>query len=125
VLTITATAATNYQLETLTVNGANFTSGQTHIVVGATVIAASFKEIPSTSINPTEISTPITVWVSNDVLHIKGLVHGEQYRIYTVSGTLVHHGIATSDIVRVENFQPPKTGIYILHTTTHSVKFMW
>ena len=45
-LTITAEPAQGYRLETLTVNGSAFTSGDTYTVTGNTEIAVSFAEIP-------------------------------------------------------------------------------
>jgi len=47
VLRITATPDKNYQLETLTVNGDNFTSGNIHTVTSATSIECVFVYIPS------------------------------------------------------------------------------
>ena len=45
-LTITAEPAQGYRLESLTVNGSAFTSGDTYTVTGNTEIAVSFVEIP-------------------------------------------------------------------------------
>lgn len=45
-LTITAEPAQGYRLESLTVNGSAFTSGDTYTVTGNTEIAVSFAEIP-------------------------------------------------------------------------------
>ena len=44
VLKITATAESGYTLDTLTVNGTAFTSGQTYTVEGNTAIVASATE---------------------------------------------------------------------------------
>jgi len=124
VLTVTATPNTNFSLDTLTVNGAAFTSGSTHTVVGTTAIRVVFKEDATTNILPTETITPIAVWISNGVLHITGLLHGELYQIYTVSGTMLYQGIVTSDSVQIENIRI-QSGAYILRTATQSVKFAW
>jgi hypothetical protein len=131
-VTITATPAEGWKFVRLEVEKGEITlstpteSSITFIMPDEElVIKAVFEEIEGTGILITETTTPITVWISNGILHINGLQHGEQYWIYTVSGTLIYHGIATSDIVGVENFQPSTSGIYILRTRTHSVKFVW
>ena len=48
ILTITATPATGYSLSSLTVNGAAFTSGNTHILAADATIAATFTAQTST-----------------------------------------------------------------------------
>lgn len=53
VLTITATPDTTYILDTLTVNGSPFTSGQNHTVIGETTIAATFKQPDSYTVSYT------------------------------------------------------------------------
>jgi hypothetical protein len=87
------------------------------------VIKAVFEEVKGSNILPTEITTPITVWISNGVLHITGLLHGERYQIYSVSGTILYQGIVTSDPVQIENIRI-QSGAYILRTATQSVKFI-
>jgi hypothetical protein len=123
VLTIVATPDANYELDTLTVNDAVFTSGSTYEVVGTTIIVCVFKEVQGSNILPTEITTPVAVWISNGVLHIAGLLHGELYQIYSVSGTMLYQGIVTSDPVQIENIRI-QSGAYILRTATQSVKFI-
>ena len=48
ILTITATGDSHYNLQSLTVNGNSFTSGNTYIVTGVTTIAATFVGEPCT-----------------------------------------------------------------------------
>jgi hypothetical protein len=87
-----------------------------------TTPAAQFEITPiDTRIHDRENQTPITVWVSNGEVHIKGLIHGEWYEIHTVSGTRIRRAIATSD---VETVSITTHGIYILRTATRIVKFV-
>ena len=56
-LKITASAASSYQLTSLTVNGNNFTSGNTHSVSGNVTISASVQALASTmSVSPTSVA---------------------------------------------------------------------
>ena len=55
VLTISASAAEGYELSTLTVNGNDFVSGQTHTVSGnVTVVSAATEVVPPTPEEPQE-----------------------------------------------------------------------
>ncbi|HRS67308.1 MAG TPA: T9SS type A sorting domain-containing protein [Paludibacteraceae bacterium] len=47
IITVTATANSGYALETLTINGSAFTSGNTFVVRGNTTIAATFNSKPT------------------------------------------------------------------------------
>jgi hypothetical protein len=73
------------------------------------------------SIRTEENETPLTVWLENGVLHIKGLTIGQPYRIFSISGTLVHQGIATAD---VETWNVLKHGTYIIQSEDKSVKIV-
>ncbi|MDR0436940.1 MAG: M6 family metalloprotease domain-containing protein [Bacteroidales bacterium] len=63
----------------------------------------------------------LQAWLQAGVLHIKGLTAGQIYRIYNISGIMVYQGVATADVVWVENFQPQR-GTYIIHSENKSVK---
>ena len=86
---------------------------------------ATTAETPS-NIRPDmdEQTSSIRTWIANDILHIEGLPIGKPYRIFNISGTMVYQGIATTDIVRVENFQPLPSGTYIIQSEQGSVRFV-
>jgi hypothetical protein len=66
----------------------------------------------------------LQAWISNGVLNIKGLTQGESFGIYSVSGKLVHQGIAAGDeVALVLQLQSP--GIYILRQNGRVLKFVY
>jgi hypothetical protein len=71
--------------------------------------------------------TPLRAWVADGILHIGGLTGGETYRIYTISGTLVYQGIATSNdvVVRARHASPLPNGTYIIQSENKSTKIVW
>ncbi|MDR2963258.1 MAG: leucine-rich repeat domain-containing protein [Bacteroidales bacterium] len=58
-------------------------------------------------------------WAQNGKILIQGLISGEVYQIYTLSGTLVHQSIAAADIEHISLFT---NGIYIVRQGSRSVK---
>jgi len=76
-----------------------------------------------TSIIPTlpnvDEENPISVWVSNGVLHIEGLRMRQPFRIFNISGMQIYRGIADREIVEV---RLPMRGIYIIQQENWSVK---
>jgi len=67
---------------------------------------------------------PLQAWITNDILHIKGMTIGQTYRIFTVSGTLVCQDIATTDTVETRCIAPLPFGTYIIQSENKSVKFV-
>jgi hypothetical protein len=59
------------------------------------------------------LASPIQAWISNDILHIKGLTIGEPYQIYNVSGTLVYQSVAKTD-VETFNLSALPRSVYII-----------
>jgi len=76
-----------------------------------------------TSIIPTlpdvDEENPISVWVSNGVLHIEGLTMRQPFRIFNISGMQIYRGIADREIVEI---RLPARGIYIIQHGNWSVK---
>jgi hypothetical protein len=75
-------------------------------------------------------ATSLRAWVQDDILHIEGLTIGKTYRIYTISGMLVHQGIAKSDIETWNSTS--NTGaarnastVYIIQSENKSVKIVY
>ncbi|MCL2028012.1 MAG: hypothetical protein FWG79_05930 [Bacteroidales bacterium] len=66
----------------------------------------------------------IQAWISHGILHIKGLPIGKTYRIYTLSGTLIHQAIATTD-VETWHAASPQSGTYIIHSDIGVAKIVW
>ena len=65
----------------------------------------------------------LQTWISNDVLHIKGLPIGQTYRIFTISGILIHQGVAMSD-VETWHAASLQSGTYIILFGNRSDKFV-
>jgi hypothetical protein len=87
----------------------------------------SFRVAPPVNIRDfveTGHAPSLQAWFTNGVLHIKGLTIGQIYRIYNISGTLVHQGVATADVEtwRAASLQP--SGIYIIQSENKSVKII-
>jgi hypothetical protein len=73
----------------------------------------------------TEHTPSLQTWITNNVLHIKGLTIGETYRIFTLSGMQVCQGIATMDIVKTQCIEALPSGTYIIQSENKSAKFVW
>jgi hypothetical protein len=97
-----------------------------------TKTATTTSNVATTVVNPassiadaeTDDGLSLQAWVSNGIIHIKGLIIGENYSIYNISGQLIFQGIATADMVRVENCCP-KNGAYIIRQDNQSVKIVY
>jgi hypothetical protein len=70
-------------------------------------------------------TTPVQAWIENGTLNIKGLPIGKTYRIFTISGILVHQGMVTTDIVQTQFTGSAPSGTYIIHSETGSSKIVW
>jgi len=67
-------------------------------------------------------SNPLKAWVRNEQLHVTGLAKGETLSIYTATGTLVYHSIATSDEA---NIPLSVQGVYIICSGNNTVKVVF
>jgi len=61
----------------------------------------------------------LTAWSQNGMLYISGLVPGEAWSVYTITGTLVYRKDAVSP---EENYILPNSGIYIVNSGNRAVK---
>jgi hypothetical protein len=91
----------------------------------ANVQNLSFKFNQPTNVRDLDkhVGSPLRAWVANDVLYIAGLTIGKPYRIYSISGTLVHYGIAKSDVATWNGTRNAPT-IYIIHSENQSLKII-
>ncbi|MGI6478701.1 MAG: leucine-rich repeat protein [Salinivirgaceae bacterium] len=117
-ITITATPNTGYKIDTLTVNGAAFESGGTHIVIADVEIVAVFTE--GTSINTNVVTTFILYPnPTNGKVNIEGLQQPANITVYNIAGVAMH----------TQQLNPAETldlghlpgGVYMIHvnnTTT-------
>jgi M6 family metalloprotease-like protein len=83
---------------------------------------------PITEISKTTPETSsMKAWVQNGILYIDGLTVGETYRVYTIAGTLVYQGIATTNdvVVRARHASPLPNGTYIIQSENKSTKIIW
>jgi len=94
-----------------------YSNGLTHTAV-LTKTGTSIRPIGAQNI------VPLRAWVQNDVLHINGIPIGQAYHIYTISGTLIYQGVAASNTVQLENFNP-KHGTYIIQSGKQSTKVVY
>ncbi|MDR2927659.1 MAG: hypothetical protein LBV41_05605 [Cytophagaceae bacterium] len=110
VLTITAIPEDEYKLTTLTVNGENFASGNTHTAVADVEIVAVFDKLES--INGNTLSS-VSVYGSdkNVCIDNKGNVNLKLVQITDVLGRAVYQGSANTSVVIPVN---AATGIYIV-----------
>jgi hypothetical protein len=70
-------------------------------------------------------SQPLTAWTQNGILHISGLIAGEQWSVYNVSGILVGRGVPLRSPYQeseVTTIMLPASGIYIVKAGNRTVK---
>jgi hypothetical protein len=67
-------------------------------------------------------SNALTAWCQNSMLHVSGLVSGEQWSVYNISGVLVHESKAKSEKASVKL---PSSGIYIVKQGNKTVKVIF
>jgi len=70
-------------------------------------------------------ATSLQTWITNNVLHIKGLTIGQTYRIFNISGRLVYQGVATADYIETLSISSLSSGAYIIQSENKSGKFVW
>ena len=74
---------------------------------------------PVTGIDELEYPNPLKAWVLDGLLHITGLTVGKLLSIYSASGALLYHKIATSDEV---NINLSAQGVYIIRQNDNILK---
>jgi len=86
-------------------------------ISASALVAVAFDRVTSAEMSPEP--NPLRAWVRNGLLHVTGLTVGEALHVYTASGALVYHGMATSseaDIpLRVQ-------GLYVVHSGEHTIR---
>ncbi|MDR0438060.1 MAG: S1 family peptidase [Bacteroidales bacterium] len=78
-----------------------------------------------TSINPNQEpqNNSLKAWSQNGNFYISGLTEGQSWRIYTILGTLIHQGIAKSNVEVWDAMSAP-SGTYIIHSEHKFVKII-
>ena len=94
---------------------------ETDIVTSDTTLFAKWTA-DATNIVEMLYATPLQAWITNDVLHIKGIGTNQCYRIYTISGTLIYQGIANNDTTEITL---PIRGMYIIQLENRSLKIAY
>ncbi len=87
--------------------------------------SAKIQVYPATVEEQLNEASSIQAWVRDDVLYIKGLTTGTSFRIYSISGALIHEGIVTDDPTQLSCSILGKRGMYILRVGDRSLKFVW
>jgi hypothetical protein len=108
---------------TLNATSAGIVTVRATITDGAAVGTPYTQDFDITVIDPLAITdvkaAQLHAWVNNGSLHITGLTPGELVSIYSVSGILVHRGIATDEQANI----PLKAqGMYIVKAGVRTVK---
>jgi len=67
-------------------------------------------------------ANPLRAWVHNGLLHITGLIPGETVSIYSATGGLVHHSIAT---INEADISLGVQGVYIVRAGSNSVRVVY
>ncbi len=101
---------------TLTYNAAIMTTE----TISGNIKATFYKETASTDINLQ--ANRINTYVQNGVLHIIGLIAGESWSIYNLSGIGVYQGVATSS---EEKIDLSAKGVYILKSGNQIFKILY
>jgi hypothetical protein len=65
---------------------------------------------------------PLKAWKQNGKLHITGLTVGESLSIYTATGVLVYHNIATSEEKEINLYV---SGVYVVRSGNNTVKVVY
>jgi len=76
----------------------------------------------STGIDDVGQETGLKAWIESGILHISGLTAGETWNVYSVTGVLVHHGVATDIDVTASL---PAHGVYIVQSGNSTVKVVY
>jgi len=76
-----------------------------------------------TSISMIQSDNSLRAWVTGNLLHVTGIDEGMFWRVYTITGTLVHQGIAENGITTATLNVP--SGVYIVWTEKGRVKIIF
>ncbi|MCL1943832.1 MAG: hypothetical protein FWF54_09840 [Candidatus Azobacteroides sp.] len=93
-------------------------SGESSVIIeGTGIITAAY----ASGIN-TPQATGLEAYVQNGTLHVSGLVAGEMWNVYNISGICIHRDIAKGDKTEVSL---PVRGIYIVKSGNRTVKVLY
>jgi hypothetical protein len=67
-------------------------------------------------------ATPLKAWVEDSKIYVGGLIAGERWSVYDVTGRLLHSGIAKSPIMSIK---PGIRGLYIIQSGNRVVKVVY
>jgi hypothetical protein len=107
-LTITATPADGYQLDSLKVNGTSVESGSTLTVSSDVTVHAVFSKVITRMASLSENGT--RVYAAGRTIYVQASA-GSNVSIYSVSGQLITTGIITNSL---ESFGTPSGGLYLV-----------
>jgi len=126
-IVFTATPNNGYRVKEWKLNGKAVSGNTTNTCTLSNIAAtaAVTVEFGSNQItNVTELSStnPFHAWMHGSLLHVTGLTTGETLSLYTASGVLVYHSIATSETADI----PLEIrGIYVVKSGNHTVKVVF
>ena len=123
-VTITANAAPAGQrfknwTSTPAVTFADANKASTTFTMPASAVTVTANYEVATSVSDLQPPDPLRAWTRNGLLHIEGVAPGELLSIFTASGALVYHSVATTpeaDIALQEQ------GLYIIRQGKRTIK---
>ena len=76
------------------------------------------------SVNTIDIpqANPLKAYVNNGTLHVSGLNAGETWKVYSMSGALIHQAVANSD---VEETLLQVRGVYVIQSEKRILKIVY
>ena len=86
---------------------------------GITSVSVDITYTVTPTANDALQATTLKAWTQNGLLHVSGLTAGKQWRVYSISGTLVYTDKATADKATAPL---PVRGIYIVVSERQSIK---
>jgi len=86
------------------------------MVAAPVIIEAIFDRLTDTKELP---ANELKAWINHGVLSVSGLTAGKVWRLYNLSGTLVHQGMVKSDPV---TFGLEHPGVYIIESEGNTIK---
>jgi len=114
----TTTTGTYYYYVVVTNTNNGVTGAKTATKTSA---VATVTVTDGTGIENVSQATGLKAWIENGTLHVGGLTAGEKWSVYTISGTLLHQGIATGDPATL-NATSLQRSVYIIKSENKTVK---
>ena len=121
----TATAVWHVEdIEGLVIAGINYARGDNQGFIE--IAGANVVEPDPASVLPgiyTQDGQALQAWVNDGVLYVQGLPAGQFWRIYTITGQLLHQGTATADIATWYGLR--QRGTYIIQSAAGSTRIIF